>query len=656
MKIKNFIIALLILSGIYYLIDFRLKGNENDNIITDIWEKNSKAENISKVSLEENFEHENNNEGLAKACPFILPNDNWSIETQSLIRDFLIELQKTDVDESEIDYFAYYSGIGIDKARLLRNGYQTDVTRPPFSDRALSHASIEENKVVEEFIRTGDISNLISSIIDGQLSNNSFYVGKHSLVFLLTLVMESFENSALYIEELLDAGIEPELADLFFASKINLDIAILERMYNSSSVDASVTVLSHGVFKSLVLEALINNNFEHTLFWISKNSPLEPEKLKDNALDILAENGRAFTYAQNLQLFELFLSRGIEPNRYQSLDILDQKLTTELKDKFQSQLIFIHNYGFSNEELVRINSQINNFFNLILSGANIEISELDKKCYISLSRKYVKYALQDHINKNIERLNEDNEKTLLLGSQNKSNVNQTNNDVVNSLYTKNEYRSNTIEKLKLIPDPLKAENLSEASQDIQPTIEEVIQLIIERKWYEALNILKNNLIDDSASSNTLMLSISLGHNPPLEFIDYLIDNGANIYPDNISPLIKTDNIQIAEFLLDKGLDLQYIDPIGNSVLSLSVQNKSTKMLTFLLRNGAREPINNKGLDALDYALQNFKLSSQESDFFVRSLINNDFKIETSHKQITSELFTKDIASYTYLINNFPSLR
>jgi ankyrin repeat protein len=142
-------------------------------------------------------------------------------------------------------------------------------------------------------------------------------------------------------------------------------------------------------------------------------------------------------------------------------------------------------------------------------------------------------------------------------------------------------------------------------------------------------ILKNNidivnlLIESGANVNTrteslvypLMVAIQRGKD--YRIIKLLVDKGSVIEPHILTQLSELgDHTQTISLLLKNGIDINYQNNKGDTVLMIAIKNKNTKLANFLIESGANINLENKdGMNALLLAIS-------KSEYYIVNLLLN----------------------------------
>jgi len=136
---------------------------------------------------------------------------------------------------------------------------------------------------------------------------------------------------------------------------------------------------------------------------------------------------------------------------------------------------------------------------------------------------------------------------------------------------------------------------------------------------------------------SIALMQAIDNKAPFEIIEELLNQGATINPAAILTLSITNNVFLTKKLLNYGLDLHFVDPIGRNALSYVLKiGKAREMFDFLLEHGVSiNPLKN-ALDPLDIALQTLT-RRRTGIYYVNQLLTRGAIIEPSHQELLTKL-------------------
>ena len=627
-----------------------IKSTDNESKEKNIIQKNNNNE-LSVVGLQIN---DGSNKLVVSCSPLTV--DITKAQAFKLYQDIKTQLQimqTQGIDENIIDFIAHKANVGTPQGRILRQGYETSFIIPPHADETSILANLSEELLLQELIEKNNPQLFSQAILEGKLADNKFYPGKKFMAFIFGKIIESIPEPEAIINELLEAGMEPQISDFLVAINSNIEIQLLERMYQQANFDAQQIVYSFGVYKSLVLSALFQGNYQHATFWMDKGSPLEPDKLFYNALDMLAANYSVYSSEELNTLYQKITKTGLQANFKESLIKLAKvipDLDIELNEDFD----------LTKTQLETAEKYLTLFYSDINIKIFVPVPQNDY-CFNYLASRYIGFALKT-------------------GNESKSNVfeNNTEHKSVNEIKQQTinvevKTSDNNIEDVQSISakekeQKVRRDKLTEAAkaaeekfsekenkEELESLTKKLVHLIQTQQWQQALELLQSSTLIDTEIAPSLLLELILDQMPPIDFVEYLIEAGAKLSPHAVTKLIKNDHVSLAEFLLPYGLDLNYIDPLGYSALINSVKFNAINLMEFMLLQGITFNEEDNGFDALDIALQNFKLTDKNKKI-VNLLIQANIPIEESHRQWVANMAHDKLNSYTYLINTYPLLR
>jgi len=192
--------------------------------------------------------------------------------------------------------------------------------------------------------------------------------------------------------------------------------------------------------------------------------------------------------------------------------------------------------------------------------------------------------------------------------------------------------------------------------------ESATSLVFKTKHYEIMKYLRNNpTFDyhyrDSINQNTLLMISAI--NNPAAMRD-LLENDPSIINEvnnkNENALIiasKINNIESVRILLDKGIDVNQQDDMGNTALHYAVEIQNPYLAYRLVSKNANIHIkNNDGMSALENAK---KLGNED---IIHALTDASYKVDKASSSETEANHTKyeeEIQKYLtpYITNEYP---
>lgn len=588
----------------------------------------------------------------------------WQQSKRVYIKSLLTDLTNQGVEGAILDQVAVDSGIGLYRGRIFRaDALATidDSMKPPFYDGEAFRATTVEQNLVDLKLDTGDYDGLFKAIYDQVLRPNAFYLGKTDVSFLLGHILDrNLTDAEHVIGKLLDANIYVGYADLVSATTLNRSVNFINALFESSVLQADMTLKRFGQYRSLALIALESGNVELIHYWIAKGSPLQSDLFDDNALDMLTYYGAQFNQSDRDDLFASAIHQAIGtkwPTTVEQLKkIISPSLFNQHEDKLRrgAQGVIIS---------AQAQSIIRKMYQNILDGrVSFDLSKQPAHlCFSELGRTLTELALetkpQDPVDAVPQLTKPVMSDTLISEAEDLFEDGQL---VVAHLAKEQGLESKRlVDKYKRRKIALKSKarvkqiKSNPEQEKTQKIMLDMFALAKAGKWNEALALFDQLAIPKEKSID-LLLMIALETNTQFEIIKDLLDKGAKLMPNAISRMIVNNNVQLAERLLPYGLDIHYVE-IDQSPLARSVQNHALKMLKFLIKQGVAMDSHSYNFDALDIALRQFNLQKNGMSY-VTALINAGASVELSHKQIVSQMSVNNMEAFLKLTRHFPEFR
>lgn len=664
----------LIISVFFYV---NYKGAGGNTYIN----KNLPALNEPSFSKDDSELGSKNNRGEIFCHNLLLPVENfynWKKDKQREIQTFFLGLVEQSIHSEVIDYVALKSELGILLARNLINQDKQDVRIPLFEESKPMFASPQFERKLTQSIAIGNVALLKRLLSQKGLPKNAFYLGKDSLTSLISLLIESKNNFTEGFEEVLEftlsANITVTYTDLITATKNHLPLFLIDDLYNASSLNASKILTKRNVFTSLSLEALIFKNYQAAIYWYDKGSKYKPDEFSLNGIDILFYHGFDKNNEHHTEILKALLKEKIVPLSSLTMGKIQENLPEKhflmLQKQFNNR-----SFGLSEEQLILADDFISQMFNLLLNDRlKSDVAEsIKNNCQNILGRKLMRIVTQfdDVYNdrKKQKTLKPKNYKEKLTADEmnelidiaeslyyEKSAIETylLNNNNLNSKRVVKQYRIKAINDLSKALQEEARINLDELDgemeEQLQITAQQLIALVKQGKYDEALTLLNSNEHIDLA----LLMQVSIDFNADVSFIISLIELGVELPENTIFSLIKNNELSKIEILSRYGLSFNYIDPMGRTTIENSVVFKRLNILKFILDNNYSRVTTSLGFDALNLAIKDFDMA-QEGVAYISRLLAAGAKVDNSHLHLMYEMKVKNKDWYEYIASIHPEL-
>lgn len=455
--------------------------------------------------------------------------------------------------------------------------------------------------IIKEFVKKGaDINQVL---------------GRNYTTPLIKTIKFGNDESAIYLVE---NGAKIDIKD--GEGKDALDYAIEE---NNNELIKYLLVKSNRLNyadtfgKSVLMKAIETDNIELVEYLLAKD-------LNTNLKD--SKGYSALTYAvenNNYTIFQMLLNEGADIN------VLDKKGNNLLFHSLRSDFSKITDILVEKVPLKHKNLDGYNNFYYALKRQNIDVAlTLAKKgIEIQIPESDNYYMIRDIIEENklelfkilvkngfnCENFNKNSEGNLL-----KMAINFDSFDIFKYLLTLN------------IP--------SHKNEKIQV---ECLLDSLEEGGYEYFNYLINN--GSLTSSQLVMIFkeniediITNSSSKAVEIIEIFIKKGAKLDKKSLYYAVDSGNIEVAEYLIKKGISLNYLDEEGNNLLYISLMNYNFQMADLLISNG---------LSVNSININNFPL--YDNDFGYKNLYVLDYLLKKGLK--LSKKLEKEYAFLLFFI-------
>ncbi len=595
----------------------------------------------------------------------------WQHNKKSYIEARLADLQQQGVSENVLDKVAINTSIGLFRGRNLRHSYLNQVKKPPYTEAKVVFANPQLQMSLLKQARAGEFVQIAEDITAKVFKPDAYYIGKKGMVFLLSYLLEfNTADPAQLIELLIDSGITVTHADLVKVSQLNIPEATLNRLYLSSDLPADKVLKRFGKYTSLALVALQAKNIELASYWISMDSPLQPDLFYDNGLDVLANNGGGAGQSDIDAIFAQMAAKGLSPYWPTSYKKLKALISPSLFSRYELQM----KKGFEPLQLTQLaqaQSIVDQIHRQMLKGmVDFALdSEPQHPCFSRVGRRLTKLAMGSKTKKKVPKRQPQVDlqtEQLAMSEQMATKIAAAKNlfsddqgveahlgegqGLASKLAVERFRRQQMTELAKTLKDQF---TVDPVMQEVDSKMTEIYRLANAGKWNEAVDQL-NRLDMPEQDVATALLMLALNTNPDFAIIKQLLDRGGKLMPNAIGLLIVQDNADLAGKLLPFGLDIHYVAG-GYSTLARSVERGALKMFKFLLEQGVEIDSHTPGFDALDIALRQFNIKTTGLTYVSR-LITAGANIELSHKQIVDQLKVHDMPAYFSLTSAHNELK
>lgn len=171
--------------------------------------------------------------------------------------------------------------------------------------------AVKEVELLQTLISGGDVDELIVALGQGKISTDKTIYRKPVLATILAQVDEVDEYT---ISGLLDAGLKPSLYDLVVATEQGLSVEAIDQLFFAAGIDATTTWRNGNRYSSLALVAISHSQPELLAFWLNYGAPLNIDKNKLSALDLMVKPKTPQEADIANQVFALLLDNSDKPS------------------------------------------------------------------------------------------------------------------------------------------------------------------------------------------------------------------------------------------------------------------------------------------------------------------------------------------------------
>ena len=443
---------------------------------------------------------------------------------------------------------------------------------------------------------------------------------------LLSYVLRHTQKPALLmIEQLIEQGVKPTLFDIVLALRQKLNTDIIALLINHSIDNKNHIWQEYQQHQSLSLIAATSFDVEVLSLWLNKVDQKNSQNDGFSELDVLPQPNGA-QIERGLAVVNLLLEHG-------------RKVQT-LQGMLNLQVWLPHNWFSDNYQRL-------NVFN---------IEQVDD----------VKVHIQQ-----LKALFDDYKRLVLAKASLVENCpNFVSNGQQANVAEQNQLKQNLVQfRQRLLsynpPFPI-AELYRAQTKDHLTLRTELVSALNGKDWQEALRLvelLKETEFESVALQSTLLTALSFGGS--LSFIESLLARGAQLPDEAINLLAFGADVAVAQGLMNHGLKLDYINPMGLNALEYVIyfnadfvtdMNRQITLLEFLLDNGVSisNTESSNHLDALNYALM--KLDNTDAAiFYAQFLVEAGIAITNNHMSQVENISVRDSQKYQQLIEQVPEL-
>jgi hypothetical protein len=591
----------------------------------------------------------------------------WSKEKKSEIKAFYQTLANNNVERTQLDYISIYSGVHFSRGR----GYSLDL----FKRRVLPHLADEKavlmtdsaTALFSKLFAKDKFDELVEAFSTGSLPLNSYVYYPYKVVHPISHILQkdNSEQGRNAVLQLIELGAKPTFIDLITATELSLPLAFVDALYMAGEVDATRVYYDSSFYHSLSLVATKSLAPDLVSYWLSLNSPPSPDPFTLNALDLIA-----FPKTENqknafIEIFPLLMKSGARANYQPTVDKLLSWLPKDLIDNYKSNLSEINDRKMPESWKAFVYVNVFELYKIALRGHLREEGSdvITNPCFLLMGNKMVRLAVSQKSKPTaleiiVKSTSFEADAKKLIKDSRLGDI--TIDEVIDNLSVRNDLVGKlAIQELLLskVYNQLESQNnrfKDETSKEQREAVESALSALKLDDWQNIEEIISDIEGTSDKEELDILITLAITSNQDWLIIKKLLEQGADLPENSIILLAQSNNILLARRLIPYGLNIKFIDNIGNNAFYYSVIFNAKDMIVFLLSQGVELNINTKGLDPLDHALSLIKYQAEMIEI-VGLLIDGGINISKSHKERTASYSSSSPEIYSLLISKFPQL-
>jgi hypothetical protein len=677
MKVKSLIALLLLVAVVVTLMTF----NHQEGASTQESTSSASIDDVAGKQKSESqnaplSENEKNLQASEAQCTDLLADSIqsklWRKNKRESVIQFFEDLGSDAVDDSVIASIGLYTELGVRRARLLATPELDKVSQYIYATHGFELYSLTTMNMIEEAVGNSDDDSLRKLLLDGEMTSNKYLIGNDSPTSLLSYIYETIEDKSVaitWMEDLIEAGAPITYWDLFSSNRHELPAQLIKRMFYASELSPTETFPINGRITSLAYEALLNQDYEMSRFWLELESPAGPDFFVETGLDLLVKFVGKVEPEKVKTLFTLLSKQAILPNHANTRKVLTRVIGEEEFDKYYPNADKYYQDNAS-PSYQPANEFLAEFYQTLLVGA-LKEPTITYDCLKILGKDLLVSLVEDSQDDTIDYASYEADVTPVKTAAER--IDELADDILIDTKNRLSDEADILAELsgltsiagklayeKLITDLLREEGERRENEfQNQENIDEInkaTQSLYEQvslgNWDNALNIaLSLEQLGYRGLDDLLFLSFS--YNAPPVFIDRVLDRGAKLAEGFIVGLAVGNQIKLARAIRSH-LNINFVDKLGTTTIEHAIRFNSFEMFQFLIENGANIHTPSSGLDALDVALQWFDLQGN-STTYLSTLISSGFKVTSSHREIVQIIQASDPEAYAYISRLYPQL-
>ena len=610
-----------------------------------------------------------NEEALSNQCDRFIAHhkltEDWAKRQRYQLQKLV---QSEPVENAAYDYAFNQMGFTASKARALKTDFRKIKRKPKYHDEVLDEVSVEQQRLVRNFIRYGEVAPIEKAVDAGTFRFDVVFHNSRGAASLLEHIIVKADEPESLIKHMIELGARPTYTDLAAATVFGVSALTVSDMYYASGLNANKVLKSHGRYHSLLTHAVNAQSPQLIELWLEQGSPISPDPYSPNALDLLKRSEDVLSPAQLNALSVAMLSWGGKPNTELGKSWIRAQLNAEQVVMYQEQLSAGNELHVTSEQRLSAALLMQKIRALLLHDV-VEFdvnAEIEHSCLSETTRFIAKHIENTALKRSGSNAIQEKKarKVLLARIAEAEGLYTQRSDIEAHLGEGDSIESKEIieayrRELVKRSNKERRQRISQANSDYDEIEDEtksiyetVLDLVKEKRWDESVHYLTST---GNEHMMPFLVNLFILYNAPNEHVFALLDSGVALASTIIYQLLRKDDVALAKALLPYGLDLNFTNQLGESALKLSVSYRAERMFAFMLSQGVDISTDSRTFDALDIALQQIDIKYSK-DVFVKGLIQAGAVIHLSHKQWVTRKAVSDKATYDYLISQYPQLQ
>ncbi len=511
--------------------------------------------------------------------------------------------------------------------------------------------SLERN-FFDEALKEKNYNKIITAVDSHKLDPNQVRFMKS---LLAQIFLEDSDISRENVEKLIASGLTINLDALVYAIKQGVSSDVVQLLSEKYNQDQHATWQENSTAMNLTLVSAKSLRVDLFGYFMKKGIRPRTESYFDGGantlLDVLPTPKSPAQLRTALDLATAALAYGVRPMRTSSVKKLNEWLPDQTKQQYQSLL----------HPIIEPSADVKKY----ASELRALIDGYDKKTAYANSveprcKDQHRYDREAYVRELIKQNPSSSDLSLA---------------AKNSIY---DYAKGRQEEMYKNPrkflDELKAAGaiITEIFETpiSKQTREQLFAATLDKRWQAAMEICDKSYAETGNKHvySSVLSSYLWEDKAEWSFVEQLLQKGAAIEPYLIHSLAQKGNVAFIEKLMPYGLDINYIDDLGDGALTFAIQGtRNANTVEFLLAHGASVKFKTIVPDPLDVALARMDIFSSMmktgdgKPYFttpqeVALLVKAGAPIEQSHREKIQLLKEINPDAYEALLQAVPELR